>query len=239
MLIAVANKTSGMILDSGGVLIRPTSRRWFPFDGFEEAAAGQGLQWEAAAFEAALGVGVQLLDYEHRTPMTRVDAEVDLWIRYHEIVATELGCDAPAEVARETVTRWRTRTPVEPFEWTVPVLSSLRARGITVVVLSDAWPSLRDWYVDLGLDAYVHAMVISAEEAMSKPDERVFAKARALLGDVDQAFFVDDWPGNVEAANALGLTGIRLRPQGSTSHPGLVEIDDLRDLLDLMDRTRA
>lgn len=167
--------------------------------------------------------------------MTSVDAELELWIRYHEIVATELGCHAPAEVARETVTRWRTTMPVEAFEWTLPALSALRARGITVVVLSDAWPSLRDWYVELGLDVYIDAMVISAEEAMSKPDERVFTKARALLGDVDQVFFVDDWPGNVAAANKLGLRGIRLRLQGAASHPGLVEIEDLRDLLDLMD----
>jgi hypothetical protein len=86
-----------------------------------------------------------------------------------------------------------------------------------------------------GLDRFVKAMVISAEEGVSKPDARVFQTAPAALGQpVACTVFVDDWPEHVEAANRLGIGGIRLRHDAADATRGLEEISDLRAMLELI-----
>src|SRR5438067_3310674 len=80
------------------------------------------------------------------------------------------------------------------------------------------------------LDAYVDAMVISGEEGITKPDRRVFDKARALL-DADDVVFVDDAADNVRGAMAVGMRGLRLRHPTEEPEPVLTEISDLIELL--------
>ena len=115
------------------------------------------------------------------------------------------------------------------------MLAELRARSIPVVVLSNAWPSLRRLHRGLGLDRFVKAMVISAEEGVSKPDVRIFRRALEALGKPpDQTVFVDDWPDHVEAANCLGIRGVWLRHSTDDMTTGLEVISDLRALLDIV-----
>jgi putative hydrolase of the HAD superfamily len=128
---------------------------------------------------------------------------------------------------------WETDISVQPYPWTVPTLVELRRRDIPIVVLSDAWPSLRRWFAELGLSPFVQAMVISAEEGITKPDARVFNKARGLLGPhFDEVIFVDDYPGHVQAASALGMRAFWLRPQDEVRGASVTELTDLRQLLD-------
>jgi putative hydrolase of the HAD superfamily len=137
-----------------------------------------------------------------------------------------------AALAREIQAREEARDVVEPYEWTLDVLAELQARSVPVVVLSNAWPSLRRLHRGLGIDRFVQAMVISAEEGVGKPDARAFRTALAALGQpAERTGFVDDWPEHVEAANRLGIRGIRLRHGGDEPSPGLDEIADLRALL--------
>lgn len=223
--------TTGVIFDSGGVLLRPISGQWFPPPGFAEVTAARGLAWTEEQLTPALAAGMEFLDAEHTIPLASEEEEHELWTRYFDVVLRALehhGDSLPALITE----RWKASRCVELFEWTMPVLTELRARDIPVVVLSDAWPSLRRWYGELGLDGFVDAMVISAEEGITKPDRRVFEKARSLLGGVDDVVFVDDWPYNVRAANELAMRGLRLRPVGAESDPSVLEIQDLRVVLD-------
>lgn len=140
-------------------------------------------------------------------------------------------------VAEAVTAAWASTISVEPYPWSIPVLAELQRRGIPVVVLSDAWPSLRRWYHELDLDRYIRAMVISGEEGITKPDHRVFAKAVKLLGpDVSdvggsEVLFVDDDPAHVRAAVDLGIRGLRLRHAHDDSADGVDEITDLSELL--------
>ena len=53
------------------------------------------------------------------------------------------------------------------------------------------------------------AVVISAEVGMRKPEERIFRHAAGLLGlNPAQCVFIDDIEADVEAAEALGMTGV-------------------------------
>ena len=54
-------------------------------------------------------------------------------------------------------------------------------------------------------------MVIdSSEVGLRKPDPRIFELALTQLGNIDPArsVFLDDYPGNIVAAEALGMHGV-------------------------------
>ncbi len=182
--------------------------------------------------------GGDYLDEVHPVPLVDESSERAVWDRYFEILLDRLGVAVDAKGLAEAIAaRWESTMCVEPYPWTVPVLAELQERRIPVVVLSDAWPSLRRWYRQLDLDCYVHAMVISGEEGLTKPDRRVFDKAIELLGcDVGQVVFVDDYPGHVRAALDLGIRAVRLRHDDEERAPDVDEITDLAELLRYLER---
>ena len=170
-------------------------------------------------------------------PLADERAERAVWLRYYEIVLDRVGVTTGAgRLAEAVTTRWESTISVEPYRWTVSVLVELEQRGIPVVVLSDAWPSLHRWYRELNLDRYIRAMVISGEEGVTKPDHRSFDMARALLGsDVSDVTFVDDYPGHVRAAVNLGMRGLRLRNGDEDPAADVHEITDLTELLGFLE----
>ena len=228
----------GVILDSGGVLIRPTGGRWFPPPAFDDVLIEHRVTWQAALLDQALAAGGDYLDEVHPVPLADERAERAVWLRYYEIVLDRVGVTTGVGGLAEAITtRWESTISVEPYPWSVSVLVELEQRGFPVVVLSDAWPSLRRWYRELNLDRYIRAMVISGEEGMTKPDHRAFNKARKLLGsDVSEVVFVDDYPGHVRAAVDLGMRGLRLRHGDEEPAADVNEITDLKELLALLEQ---
>jgi epoxide hydrolase-like predicted phosphatase len=68
-------------------------------------------------------------------------------------------------------------------------------------------------------------VIDSSEVGMRKPDPRIFGLALDRLGVLaDRAVFVDDWPGNVAAAEALGMAGVLM---GEDPSAALAELDRL------------
>ena len=86
---------------------------------------------------------------------------------------------------------------------------SLRARYRTGII-SNAWPEAREavkpW---VNGDAF-DDLIFSAEVGLAKPDRRIYELAlERLRVQPAEAIFIDDMPGNVEAAQAIGMAGIR------------------------------
>ena len=216
--------------------MRPKNGRWFPPAAFTLIFEQRGLAWDGKLLEEALRVGARYLDAVHTTPVADEAAERAVWLRYHEVVLEHLSLPVDRGELAEAITEsWTASPDVEPYPSAIPTLAELRRRDIPVVVLSDAWPSLRRWYTELGLADFVAGMVISAEEGVTKPHPRVFAKARSLLpNDVSDVVFVDDDPGHVRAAITLGMRGVRLRHPGAEPDPAVEEIRDLRQLPGLL-----
>lgn len=80
-------------------------------------------------------------------------------------------------------------------------------------LISNAWSGLRGMLQTVFpiQDAF-DALVISAEEKLLKPDARIYQLALDRLGvRADEAIFLDDFPVNIEAANALGLHGVHFK----------------------------
>lgn len=91
----------------------------------------------------------------------------------------------------------------------VAFIAALRPAAATAI-LSNAWPDAREVFTHrLGLARAFDTMVISAEEGLAKPDERLYEVTLARLDTpAGAAVFVDDVLANVEAARGVGLAGV-------------------------------
>lgn len=92
---------------------------------------------------------------------------------------------------------------------TLRLLDAVHAAGTPVSLLSNAPHELaRALDRHAGLKAFRH-LLFSADLTLVKPDPRCFAAALARLGAAPgDVVFVDDRPANIEAAAALGITGV-------------------------------
>jgi epoxide hydrolase-like predicted phosphatase len=92
----------------------------------------------------------------------------------------------------------------------VRFMSDLRPRFKTAI-LSNASDGARKVFTEtFGLHECVDTMIISAEEGMIKPDERIYWLALDRLGvRPEETVFLDDRRVNVEAAQRLGMHAVQ------------------------------
>jgi putative hydrolase of the HAD superfamily len=87
----------------------------------------------------------------------------------------------------------------------------LHADGYRTGMITNNVAEFREfWRPMLPLDELFDVVIDSHEVAMRKPDPRIFALVLEQLGGVEpsRAVFLDDYPGNVAAAEACGWQGI-------------------------------
>jgi putative hydrolase of the HAD superfamily len=78
-----------------------------------------------------------------------------------------------------------------------------------LAVLSNAPPRLTQWLENWGILDLFDVVVCSGDVGLVKPDPAIFRLTLARLEVApDEAIFIDDSPGHVAAACALGLQGI-------------------------------
>ncbi len=103
-----------------------------------------------------------------------------------------------------------------------------RQRGVKSALLTNNVAAFREqWRRSLPLQELFHEVVDSSEVAMRKPDPRIFLMTLERLGVApERAIFLDDYPGNIDAANALGIRGVLVADDPSGA------LADLEALLD-------
>ena len=87
----------------------------------------------------------------------------------------------------------------------------LRLAGYATALITNNVAEFRDfWRPMLPLDELFDVVIDSSEVGMRKPDPRIFHLALDQLGGIEptRAVFLDDYPGNVLAAEAMGLRGV-------------------------------
>lgn len=93
-----------------------------------------------------------------------------------------------------------------------------------LAILSNSPPRLSKWLADWQILDLFDVVVCSGEEGVAKPDRAIFDLTLARLGVApEQAVFIDDSPGHVAAAQALGINGIHFTTVGAL----VVDLDDL------------
>ncbi|MFK7898053.1 MAG: HAD family hydrolase [Myxococcota bacterium] len=96
----------------------------------------------------------------------------------------------------------------------------------TAIVTNNAKEFRERWVESVPIDEICHEIIDSSEVGCRKPDPRIFEIALERLGGVAPArtLFVDDFEGNVKAAEALGITCVWMKDD---YHPAVAEIEAL------------
>ena len=80
-------------------------------------------------------------------------------------------------------------------------------------LLSNAWTETRETMGSrIDFDALFNVSVFSAEVGLRKPDERIYKLILEKMGvEAQEAIFLDDFPENIAAAEALGIQAVQFR----------------------------
>ncbi|GGP09836.1 HAD-IA family hydrolase [Nonomuraea glycinis] len=122
-------------------------------------------------------------------------------------VAAALGGDERARAAAAEFAAVPFRVDEE-----VRALLARAQERVPVVLVTNAMDTLEGHLDQLGLTYFADAVVSSARVGVAKPDRRIYEIAAELAGAApERCLFVDDRLENVEAAIALGMTGVHFR----------------------------
>jgi epoxide hydrolase-like predicted phosphatase len=89
----------------------------------------------------------------------------------------------------------------------VDAVRAARRAGVRTALLSNSWGV--DHYPHELLEELFETVVISGQVGLRKPDAEIFRMAAEQLGlPPAECVFIDDFSGNVEAAETVGMRGV-------------------------------
>lgn len=223
-----------LFLDAGGVLMHPDWRR------VAALLAQHGQPVAAPVLEHAEARARRALDSAHSI---RTSSDASRWGVYFGDTLRRAGLALPAErlaalVGALVIEHRRASLWCHVPEEVAPALARLRARGLRLVVVSNADGRLSSLMESLGLAAQVDHLLDSQVEGLEKPDPRFFHVALQRSGarpestvHVGDLYHVD-----VAGARAAGLRAALFDPEDLY---GDVDCPRLRSLAELADRLGA
>jgi len=189
--IGIMARPAGLILDYGNVLSRRQDERWF-------TPAARLVDTSPEALRAAYWR--HRLDYDSGLPVA------DYWRR----VLAEARPDHAGPLSERDLA-WLIRSDVESWvhydEDVWRVAEEFRTSGGRTAFLSNSGPEVMARVrADHPLEAHFHAVIVSCEVGLSKPDPRIYRLCLERLGlRGPETLFVDDRADNVESATGVGL----------------------------------
>lgn len=141
---------------------------------------------------------------------------------FWEEVGPALGLETADQIA---AFRRRYRADEAVNDQVLALIRRLHGR-YKLAVLSNAPRGLIEWLRDWGILDLFDVVFVSGVEGVVKPDPAAFHLTLERLGVApEEAVFIDDTPGHVEAARALGLRAVRF----TTAEALSAELADLLD----------
>jgi len=183
-----------------------------------------------------------LTDYLDQTGMsawsTSPEASRQFWgMLYARLLAGLDVPDADQKLAEAIYSRFTQYDSYRLFDDSRPALTALRGAGLAVGLISNFEGWLEGMLTQMGVaDSFDH-MIISGKEGLEKPDPAIFhlALERGGVRAAETAYIGDHLRLDVEASEAVGMTGILLDRKGR--HRGFEghRIESLSDLLPLLE----
>jgi epoxide hydrolase-like predicted phosphatase len=109
----------------------------------------------------------------------------------------------------------------------IDFIESLR-KVVKTGLLSNAWSGARNYLCQrINCDLLFQYSIFSCEVGLRKPDARIYNLMLNLMKvEADEAIFVDDFLENIEAANAVGIHGVRF----ATTEQAMAEVVTLLEM---------
>ena len=196
----------GLLVDFGGVL---TTNVFVAFGGF---CVREGLEpdFVRRAFRE---------DPRSRTALERLE----IGLCSEEEFEAELGAalDLPPERHEGLIARlW---ADLGPDDAMIEAVGAFRERGVRTGLISNSWGTALKYEPEL-MERLFDGLVISHLEGMRKPDPRIYALGCERLGlEPGECVFLDDLPGNLKPARAMGMATVVHR-SAEESIPQLEEL---------------
>ena len=226
----------GILFDSGDTLVYPKSGSWWPGPEFESILLRHGInvsQFEPDTMRIALEEGQEYLDANHL--VANLEKEMAQFRTYYQIICNQLGINKSDRLTKELARAYVEECNFILYQDTVPALETLTNDGKTLGVLADAWPSLHNKYIALGIRHYFKSFTVSAEVGCCKPDEQIYRRAIDKIGiESKNLLFVDDDTENVKAAIRLGMNGIVMLRNRGIEEGEVPFAMDLHDILKIL-----
>jgi epoxide hydrolase-like predicted phosphatase len=186
----------GLLVDYGGVLTGNV------FDAFNAFCAAEGLPHDAVRERFRS-------DPEARNLLARLETgELDK-PRFEAAFAALLGVRPERLVERLFAA-------LGPDDEMLAAVANARAAGVRTGLVSNSWGE-GEVYERERFAQLFDAVVISGEVGLRKPDPAIYRLALERLGlPAERVAFVDDLPGNLKPARALGMTTIAHRDTPGT-----------------------
>jgi putative hydrolase of the HAD superfamily len=224
-----------VFLDAGDTLLSP----WPSFhERFQAVALEQGASFELAAVEAAWVTAIRevLWPEDWTDPAT----QEEFWRGFYLEVLRRLPAEGdPTRVAAAAYQVFSDPATYRLFDDSRPALEAMAARGLTLGVISNFEPWLRDILELQRVDHLFSTVVISGVIGIAKPDPGIFHAALAEAQvEAAEAVYVGDQPEiDAKAAEAVGMAPVLIDRFGRRPEPvPWPRIGSLSELVGLLDQ---
>jgi epoxide hydrolase-like predicted phosphatase len=187
----VADRREGLLVDYGGVL---TTNVFAAFGGFctREGLAPDRVRYAFREDETARGLLFEL-------ELGQLD-EVEFARRFS--VALGLGEEGSEDLVE------RLWADMRPDEEMIEAVAGFHAAGVRTGLISNSWGTALKYEEEL-MGRLFDGLVISHLDGMRKPDPAIYALGAERIGlQPEQCVFVDDLPGNLKPARAMGMATV-------------------------------
>ncbi|MGH3164924.1 MAG: HAD family hydrolase [Trebonia sp.] len=147
------------------------------------------------------------------------------------------GADPAPELVGEMIRADRDfmRAHAPLFDDSVPFLKELRSRGIGIALVSNCADSTRELLGERGLLPLADHVILSCEVGSVKPSPEIYRAALEALGTApEEAAMIDDQPGYLSGAEAVGVLGIQIVRDSLRPDPGFRSARTLHDVIALL-----
>ena len=202
--------TKAILLDCGGVLVKPTTGDWALGPGYETILGESFASTHLDAFRTARSGLVSMLP--DANVVVTDEEEYAMFIPLYEKLFDAIGISLPREALEQLA--WQQVYHDGRYILFDDVLPMLEAwqKTYKLGIVSDAPPSTRRIMDRMGVSQYIGGATYSCNIGVLKPNPAIYQRTLDLLGvSAGEAIFVDDIPGNLHGAQALGIRAIQMR----------------------------
>ena len=187
---------SGVIFDMHGTLVYEdpdVSTQW--------CIMAQQLEVDHMAFAEAFNKDVKPL----------MAGKMSAHRRYKDVLES-LGLDAGPDQAHgfESMELELRQEAAKPYPGVLDVLKILREKGLRLGLLSNCTPIWGEILSHLGLIRLFHAVLLSCDQRMAKPDKRFFSSILEKIGTIPEetVYVGDGGDKELEIATEMGMTSV-------------------------------
>ena len=208
-----------------------------------EVLADEGHVHDLSAIDALMPLVDAYYEDRYRTDDTFWTDEGEtsqVWIGMYSLLCRKLGIADEAEaIARRVYDEFGCAARWRAYDDVAPAFERLRARGLSIGIISNWDRRLEGLLGGLGLGELIDTVVSSAAVGLHKPDPRIFDMACERLGvtAVEAAHVGDHHYADIVGASAVGMTPVLIDRLGAPDPTGedlfLRSLDDLEAVLGL------